>query len=78
MAHRSGKSTLTLLSDGSWARWFVAKSEDKQRVRLNVISHVLKHVPYKALPVAKIKFPERKVGRYKAADFLFKYVPEAF
>ena len=65
-------------TDSSWAPWFVAKSEDKQRVRLNVISHILKHVPYKALPVPKVKFPERKVGRYKAVDFPFKYVPEVF
>ena len=65
-------------TDTSWAPWFVAKSEDKQRVRLNVISHILKHVPYKALPAPKVKFPERKVGRYKAVDFPFKYVPEVF
>jgi len=65
-------------TDTSWAPWFVARSEDKQRVRLNVISHLLKHVPYKALPAAKVKFPERKVGRYKAVDFPFKYIPEVF
>jgi polyphosphate kinase 2 len=65
-------------TDTSWAPWFVAKSEDKQRVRLNVISHILKHVPYKALPVPKVKFPDRKIGRYKAVDFPFKYVPEVF
>jgi polyphosphate kinase 2 len=65
-------------TDSSWAPWFVAKSEDKQRVRLNVISHILKHVPYKALPAPKVKFPERKVGRYKAVDFPFKYIPERF
>jgi polyphosphate kinase 2 len=65
-------------TDTSWAPWFVAKSEDKQRVRLNVISHILKHVPYKTLPLPKVKFPERKVGRYKAVDFPFKYVPEVF
>jgi polyphosphate kinase 2 len=65
-------------TDTSWAPWFVARSEDKQRVRLNVINHILKHVPYKALPAPKVKFPERKVGRYKAVDFPFKYVPEVF
>jgi len=65
-------------TDSSWAPWFVARSEDKKRVRLNVISHLLKQVPYKAVPVAKVKFPERKIGRYKAADFPFKYVPERF
>jgi polyphosphate kinase 2 len=65
-------------TDTSWAPWFVARSEDKKRVRLNVISHILKHVPYKALPAAKVKLPKRKVGRYKAVDLPFKYVPEPF
>jgi polyphosphate kinase 2 len=65
-------------TDTSWAPWFVARSEDKKRVRLNVISHLLKHVPYKAVPAAKVKLPERKIGRYKAVDFPFKYVPEIF
>jgi len=65
-------------TDTPWASWFVARSEDKKRVRLNVISHLLKHVPYKAVPAPKVKLPERKVGRYKAADIPFKYVPELF
>ncbi len=65
-------------TDSSWAPWFVARSEDKKRVRLNVISHLLKHVPYKAVPAPKVKLPKRRVGRYKAADLPFKYVPERF
>ena len=65
-------------TDSSWAPWFVARSEDKKRVRLNVISHLLKHVPYKAIPAPKIKLPDRKIGRYKAVDVPFKYVPERF
>jgi polyphosphate kinase len=65
-------------SDTSWAPWFVARSEDKKRVRLNVISHLLKHIHYKALPAPKVDLPKRKIGRYKAADFPFKFVPEVF
>ena len=65
-------------TDSSWAPWFVARSEDKKRVRLNVISHLLKHVPYEALPAKKVELPKRKVGRYKAVDIPFKYVPEVF
>ena len=65
-------------TDSSWAPWFVARSEDKQRVRLNVISHLLEHVPYKAVPAKKIVLPKRKIGRYKAADYPFKYVKERF
>jgi polyphosphate kinase len=65
-------------TDNPWAPWYVARSEDKKRVRLNVISHFLKHVPYKAPPAPKVKLPERKIGRYKAVDYPFKYVPESF
>jgi len=63
-------------TDSSWAPWFVARSEDKKRVRLNVISHLLAHVPYAVVPAEKVKLPKRKIGRYKAADYPFKYVPE--
>ena len=65
-------------TDSSWAPWFVARSEDKRRVRLNVISHILSHVPYEALPAGKVVFPKRKIGRYKAVDYPFRYVPERF
>jgi len=65
-------------TDNPWAPWFVARSEDKKRVRLNVISHFLKHVPYKNLPAAKVKLGKRKIGRYKAVDYPFKFVPELF
>ena len=65
-------------TDTSWAPWFVARSEDKKRVRLNVIRHLLDHVPHKAPPAKKVKLPKRKIGRYKAADYPFKYVPEKF
>jgi polyphosphate kinase 2 len=58
--------------------WFVARSEDKKRVRLNVINHLLKHIPYKTAPAEKVVLPKRKIGRYKAADYPFKYVPETF
>jgi polyphosphate kinase len=65
-------------TDTAWAPWYVARSEDKKRVRLNVISHLLEHVPYKAPRRDKVKLPKRKVGRYKAADYPFKYVKERF
>ncbi|MBK9657205.1 MAG: polyphosphate kinase 2 [Rhodanobacteraceae bacterium] len=65
-------------TDTSWAPWNVARSEDKKKVRLNVISHILEHVPYKELPSKEIKLPKRKIGKYKAADYPFKYIKEVF
>jgi polyphosphate kinase 2 len=65
-------------TDTEWAPWYVARSEDKKRVRLNVISHLLKQVPYKDVKRARVKLPKRKVGRYKAANHPFKYVEERY
>jgi polyphosphate kinase 2 len=65
-------------SDTAWAPWYVARSEDKRRVRLNVISHLLKQVPYKDVKADKVKLPKRKIGKYKAIDYPFKYVPERY
>ena len=58
-------------SDTPWAPWFVAKSEDKRRVRLNVISHLLENIPYEDLPAAEVKLGKRKVGKYQAANYPF-------
>ena len=65
-------------SDTSWAPWFVARSEDKKRVRLNVIDHLLKQIPYEHLPAEPVKLPKRKIGRYKAKEYAFRYVPERY
>jgi len=66
-------------TDTSWAPWFAAKSEDKKRVRLNIISHLLAHIPYKELPREKVKLPDRqKPKSYKEPDYPYKWVPEKF
>jgi polyphosphate kinase 2 len=65
-------------TDVSWAPWYVARSEDKKRVRLNVISHILSHVPYETIEIKKIKLPKRKTGRIQAVDYPFHYVTERF
>ena len=65
-------------TDTAWAPWYVAPSEDKKRVRLNIISHMLEKIPYKAVKTEKVKLPKRKIGKYKAAEYPFKYVEEKF
>lgn len=76
--YTEARDRMFLRTDTSWAPWFVARSEDKKRVRLNVISHLLSHIPYEALPCENIKLPKRKIGRYKEADYPFRYIPEKF
>jgi polyphosphate kinase 2 len=49
-------------TDTAWAAWHVVPSDDKERARLNLIQHILAHVPYKNLPTDEVKFPKRKVS----------------
>ena len=64
-------------TDTSWAPWFVAHSDDKEKLRINVLSHILSRIPYKSLKTEKVKLPKRdKASSYKSPDLPLKYVPE--
>ncbi|PLP94105.1 polyphosphate kinase 2 [Pseudomonas sp. FFUP_PS_473] len=65
-------------TDTQWAPWFVAPSEDKKRVRLNLLTHLLAQIPYKEIKQPKVKLPKRRIGRYKDIDYPFKYIGEPF
>lgn len=66
-------------TDTPWAPWFVANSECKKRVRLNIISHLLSKVPYKEPPREKVKLPDRsKINKYKSPEYPYKFIPEVF
>ncbi|MCK7401693.1 polyphosphate kinase 2 [Enterobacter asburiae] len=65
-------------TDTAWAPWFVARSEDKKRVRLNIISHLLTQIPYKEIHVEKVDLPKRKIGKVKPTKYPFRYVEERF
>ena len=65
-------------TDTAWAPWFVARSEDKKRVRLNIISHLLSQIPYKELHVEKVDLPKRKIGKVKPTKYPFRYIAEKF
>jgi len=52
-------------TDTHFAPWRVAPSDRKKSVRLNIISDILKRVPYEELARAKLKLPPRqKAGGY--------------
>ena len=64
-------------TDTPWAPWYVALSDDKKKLRLNVISHILSRIPYKAPKMEKIKLPKRKITTGSPRPGLnLKYVPE--
>jgi polyphosphate kinase 2 len=66
-------------SDTSWAPWHVARSDDKRRARLNVITHILRSIPYKDVPHEKVKLPKRHVKTSDAApDYGLRFIPERY
>jgi polyphosphate kinase 2 len=66
-------------TDTAWAPWYVVNSNDKQRARLNLITHLLSKIPYKKAPREKVELPKRgKAHGYKEPDYPFKYIPERF
>ena len=46
-------------TDTDFAPWYIVRSDDKKRARLNVLSHFLKLIPYEASKREKIKLPTR-------------------
>ena len=66
-------------TDTAWAPWYVVRSDDKRRARLNVIAHILSRIPYKELPRDRIRLPKRQRPHgYREPDYPYKFVPERF
>ena len=66
-------------TDTPFAPWYVANSDDKKRLRLNLITHLLSQLPYEDVPYEKIKLPKRQKARgYKEPNYPYKYVPMKF
>ena len=66
-------------TDRPFAPWFVVRSDEKRRARLNLITHLLQQVPYEELPRDKVKLPKRqKRGGYRELDHPYRFVKEVF
>jgi polyphosphate kinase 2 len=68
-------------TDTREAPWFVVRSDDKKRARLNCISQLLKLIPHKKVERHKVKLPNRsKKHTYddEASLAKRKFVPEVY
>src|SRR6516162_7838191 len=45
-----------------FAPWYIVRSDDKRRARLNCIRHLLGQIPYQKLPQEKPKLPDRSMN----------------
>ncbi|MET0144017.1 MAG: polyphosphate kinase 2 [Ilumatobacteraceae bacterium] len=66
-------------TDTEWAPWYVAHTDDKKRGRLNIISHLLEHVPYEPLAPRTVTLPKRqRRGGYLDPELPLRHVPETY
>jgi polyphosphate kinase 2 len=68
-------------TDTKHAPWFIVRSDDKRRARLNCISHILSQIPHKKVPRSEVKLPKRqKRDKYddQAALRGRNFVPELY
>ena len=68
-------------TDTKHAPWYIVRSDDKKRARLNCITHLLSLIPHKKLPRQHVKIPRRSnKGRYDDCATLKErtFVPEVF
>ena len=68
-------------TDTKWAPWYILRSDDKKRARVNCLTHILSLIPHKKIPREKVKLPKRSLkGTYddQAALKGRKFVPEKY
>lgn len=68
-------------TDTKFAPWYIVRSDDKKRARLNCIAHLLSLIPYEKIKHEKVKLPKRSdKGKYddQAALEGRRFVPEKY
>jgi polyphosphate kinase 2 len=51
------------MTDSKHAPWFIVRSDDKRKARLNCISHILSEIPAKKVTRPEVKLPKRSNKR---------------
>jgi polyphosphate kinase len=72
------RDDMLLRTDTEVAPWYVARSDEKDRVRLNVISHLIGAIPYETVPRDKVRLPKRLKDDYREPNYAVNLVPEVF
>jgi polyphosphate kinase 2 len=66
-------------TDTAWAPWYVVRTDDKRRGRLNLITHLLSQVPYEPLAPKEVTFPDRQEsGDYTEPDLTRRLIPTPY
>ena len=68
-------------TDTNFAPWYILRSDNKRRARLNCISHILSMIPYQKVPREKVKLRDRSKKRAYDDEATLKgrrFVPEKY
>ena len=75
--YTTARNDMFLATDTAWAPWFVVRSDDKRRARLNIIEHMLASVPYEQVARGKVRLPKRRIAAADQPSRLpLKFIPE--
>jgi polyphosphate kinase 2 len=80
-AYSRARDMMLEATDTQEAPWYIVRSDDKRRARLNCIAHLLNLIPYKEVPRDKVKLPKRSSkGEYDDQATLKgrNFVPETY
>jgi polyphosphate kinase len=80
-AYSRARDMMLEATDTDDAPWYIVRSDDKERARLNCIAHLLDLIPYKDAPREKVKLPKRSdKGEYDDQATLAgrHFVPERY
>jgi polyphosphate kinase 2 len=62
-AYSRARDMMLEATDSEEAPWYVVRSDDKRRARLNCISHLLDLIPCEEVPRDKVKLPKRSTKK---------------
>jgi hypothetical protein len=68
-------------TDSKHAPWYIVRSDDKKKARLNCITHLLSMIPYGKVPRERVKLPKRKNKNRYDDQVVLKgkhFVPEKY
>lgn len=66
-------------TDTPQSPWNVVQTDEKERARLNCISHLLSSIPWKKIKAEKVKLPARQKAKgYKDPNWNYRWIPEEY
>jgi polyphosphate kinase len=73
------RDAMFVATDTAWAPWYIARTDDKMRGRLNIISHMLSQIPYEPMKPREITLPKRQRPEgYVQPRLPLRYIPTPF